>query len=195
MSHIKKTCFLLVTGIMFLLYSCGGDDFVPKPRGYFRIDLPKKEYRKYDSACPFTFDYPVYAYVVPDPDPKAEPCWLNIEFPRFKGTLHLSYKVVKNNLFQYFEDAHNFVTKHIPKADEIIPQTVSNDSNHVWGLIYDIEGTGVASSYQFCVTDSAKNYLRGALYFNVVPNNDSLAPVLTFIKKDIDHMVETLRWK
>jgi len=191
----SKINLALLAVIIIVLYSCGGNDYVPKPRGYFRIDFPDKKYRSFDSTCPFVFDYPVYSRIVPDPDPKAEPCWINLEFPRFKGTLHLSYKIVKNNLYQYFEDAHTFVTKHIPKADAINPIPVSYDSNRVWGLIYDIEGTGVASTYQFCVTDSAKNFLRGALYFDVVPNNDSLSPVLDFIKKDIDHLVATLRWK
>jgi gliding motility-associated lipoprotein GldD len=186
---------LWIAALACTLYSCGGDNFIPKPRGYFRIDLPEKQYRRFDSTCPYTFDYPVYSHIAPDPDPKAEPCWINLEFPRFHGTLHLSYKKVKNNLYQYFEDAHSFVSKHIPKADQIIPRNISIDSSRVWGLVYDIEGSGVASTYQFCVTDSSRHFLRGALYFSVVPNNDSLSPVLDFIKKDVDHLVETLKWK
>jgi gliding motility-associated lipoprotein GldD len=182
-------------GILLIFSSCGGDDYVPKPRGYFRINFPEKKYQVYDTTCPFTFEYPVYARIVPDPNPGAGPCWINVEFPYYRGTINLTYKVVKNNLSQYFEDARSFVTKHIPKADDIIPIPVTYDSNKVWGLIYDIEGTGVASTYQFCVTDSTKNYLRGALYFDVIPNNDSLSPVLDFIKKDVDHLVKTLRWK
>jgi gliding motility-associated lipoprotein GldD len=186
---------LLIPLIAILFSACGGGDYVPKPRGYCRIGLPEKKYKLFDSVCPYTFEYPVYARVLPDPDMKAEPYWINLEFPQFRGTLHISYKVVKNNLYQYFEDAHTFVNKHIPKADAINPLPVASDSNHVWGLIYDIEGTGVASTYQFCVTDSVKHFMRGALYFEIVPNNDSLAPVLDFIKKDVDHLVQTLKWK
>jgi gliding motility-associated lipoprotein GldD len=187
--------FLLLVVPAFIMLSCGSDDYIPKPRGFFRINFPEKKYRLYDSTCPYTFEYPTYARIMPDPDVQAEPCWINVEFPSFNGTLHLSYKVVHNNVYQYFEDAHSFVSKHIPKADNIVPVDYVDDTNRVWGLIYEIEGSGVASTYQFCVTDSIHHFLRGALYFNAVPNNDSLAPVLDFIHEDIDHLVSTIRWK
>ena len=44
-------------------------------------------------------------------------------------------------------------------------------------------------------TDSVKHYLRGALYFNVEPNKDSLAPVLQFVKEDINVLIESFNWK
>jgi len=197
---MKKTTAYFLTYFLcplalLLLISCGGNDYIPKPRGFFRIDFPEKEYHLFDSVCPYTFEYPVYANIVPDRNPMAEPYWINVEFPAFHGILHLSYKPVNNNLSQYFEDARSFVTKHIPKADDIIPTEYHNDSNNVHGIVYDIKGSGVASSYQFCVTDSVRHYLRGALYFSTVPNNDSLAPVLDFVRADMNHMLSTLKWK
>lgn len=187
--------FLVLVIPALILFSCGNDDYIPKPRGFFRINFPERKYQVYESNCPYTFEYPTYARIVPDQDVLAEPCWINIEFPAFRGILHLSYKPVHNNVFQYFEDAHNFVSKHIPKADNIVPLDYIDDSSRVWGRIYEIEGSGVASTYQFCVTDSTQHFLRGALYFNAVPNNDSLAPVLDFIHVDIEHLVSTIRWK
>jgi gliding motility-associated lipoprotein GldD len=181
--------------ILLTAFGCGNNDYIPKPRGYFRIELPEKEYIVFDTTFPYTFEYPVYAKVLPDNDPNTEPYWANLDFESFKGRLHLSYKPVNGNLYQYFEDAHNFVSKHIPKAEDIVPVEVSIPENRVYGLVYDIKGVGAASSYQFCVTDSVQHYLRGALYFYTIPNNDSLSPVLDFIKKDIDHMIETLQWK
>ncbi len=197
---MKKTvafkAFLLIIIVSTSLFmACDNEDYIPKPRGFFRINFPERAYQTFDTTYPYTFEYPTYARIVPDVDAMAEPYWINIEFPQFHGTLHLSYKPVKNNLFQYFEDARSFVSKHIPKADNIIPTDYANDSNRVWGLIYEIDGTGVASTYQFCVTDSSRHFLRGALYFNVVPNNDSLAPVLDFIRTDLDHMISTIKWK
>jgi gliding motility-associated lipoprotein GldD len=195
MRHPGKKQIALLFLLLLLFYACGDGDYVPKPRGYFRIDFPEKNYRIYDSICPYSFEYPQYAVVIPDTGHFSEPCWINVEFPGYRGTLHISYKRINNNLATYFEDARNFVNKHIPKADDIIQKTVQNDSNNVWGIIYEIEGTGVASTYQFCVTDSSRHYLRGALYFNVLPNNDSLYPVLEYIKQDIDRLVASLRWK
>lgn len=179
---------------MLLLSACG-DTPTPKPAGYFRIDLPEREYRLLDSIFPYSFEYPVYARISKDIHAPAESNWINIDFPRFKGRVHLSYKPVRNNLNTFTEDAHSLVMKHIPKASAIEEIRVANNENRVFGLIYDIRGTGAASPYQFYVTDSTSHFLRGALYFSVLPNNDSLAPVIEFIKGDIQHMIETMRWK
>lgn len=180
-----------------LLNACDNNDFTPKPRCYFRIALPEKKYKTFDSIYPYSFEYPTYSFIRPDLNEKAEPFWINIELPAYKGTLYLSYKRVINDniLYQYFEDARSFANKHIAKADNIEPIIVADDKNQIYGLIYDIKGVGVASTYQFCVTDSTTNFLRGALYFNILPNNDSLSPVIDFIKADIDHLIQTLRWK
>lgn len=189
------TIFFLISCILF--NACNNNDYIPKPRGYFRIDLPEKKYKIFDSIYPYSFEYPNYSFIWPDLNEKSEPFWINIEFPTFKGTLYISYKAVINDsiLYQYFEDARSFANKHIAKADDIEPIIVADDKNQVYGLIYDIKGVGVASTYQFCVTDSTTNFLRGALYFNISPNNDSLSPVIDFIKADINHLIQTLRWK
>ena len=186
----------ILAGFVFFI-SCNNSDYIPKPRGYFRIALPEKKYKIFDTIYPYSFEYPVYSIIQPDFNKNAEPYWINIEFPAFKGTLHISYKPVTSDslLYQYFEDARTFVNKHIAKADDIEPIAITDDKNQVYGLIYDITGNGVASTYQFCVTDSTTNFLRGALYFNILPNNDSLAPVIDFIKADINHFIKTLRWK
>jgi len=187
----------LIMSIIFSLFSLAGCDSVetPKPRGFFRIDLPEKEYRLLDSIFPYSFEYPLYARIAGDPNAPNEPNWINIEYPLFKAKLHLSYKTVNNNLDIYSEDAHSMVMKHIPKASAIEEIRIDNDENNIHGLIYDIKGSGAASVYQFYITDSTEHFLRGALYFNTLPNNDSLAPVIDFLKADISHMLETARWK
>jgi gliding motility-associated lipoprotein GldD len=127
--------------------------------------------------------------------PTSEPFWVNIDFPQFNGKIHISYKPVNNNLTQYLEDARTFVLKHIPKADAIDDSLVYRPEDKVYGLVYYIDGMQAASSCQFFVTDSSTHFLRGALYFNVTPNNDSLAPVIGFIQEDIRHMIKTFKWK
>jgi hypothetical protein len=37
--------------------------------------------------------------------------------------------------------------------------------------------------------------MRGALYFNSVPNIDSLKIVVEYLRKDIVHMIQTFNWK
>jgi gliding motility-associated lipoprotein GldD len=186
---------LLSVTMLMLLSSCGGGDYIPKPKGFMRIDLPKKEYKLFDSTCPYSFEYPVYSVVNYDKDKNAEPYWINLDFPKFKGRVHISYKSVKNNLPKFAEDAYNLAMKHMPKANNIDNERIDIKEHKVHGLIYIIEGENAASPYQFFVTDSVSNFVRGALYFNFAPNNDSLAPVINFIKEDIKHLIKTFQWK
>jgi gliding motility-associated lipoprotein GldD len=185
--------FVSIICVLCLVSCMDNDTVTPKRTGYFRIKLPEKQYIKYSAECPFTFDYPVYAQVVKDDDPSAEPCWLNVVYPRFKAKIYLSYKVVDNNLTQLLDECRTFAIKHEVKASAINENEVVNPKEHIYGLIYDIQGNA-ASNIQFYLTDSTKNFIRGALYFYTAPNKDSLEPVLQFIKKDVYNMVQSFRW-
>jgi gliding motility-associated lipoprotein GldD len=192
-----KNIFLTLFALffIFLIFTGCDQDYTPKPRGYFRIDFPEKSYTKFDTTYPYSFEYPVYAKIVPDKRPTSEPYWMNIDFPRYQGTIHISYKPVNENLTEFLEDSRAFVVKHIPKADAIEDSLIYRPEDRVFGLIYYIKGTQAASPCQFFVTDSSSGFLRGALYFNVPPNNDSLSPVIDYILEDIRHMLKTFKWK
>lgn len=182
---------------IILISGCfSGGDYTPKPRGYFKIDFPEKRYQSYQSDCNYTFEYPVYASVLPDSSKGAQSCWLNVSYPQFNGRLHLSYHPVDSRkVFDALvEDSRSFAFKHTVKATAIDEGHISYPANKVYGTYYSIKGN-TASAIQFFLTDSAKNYLRGALYFNEEPRQDSIQPVLEFISKDIDVMIKSLRWK
>lgn len=168
----------------------------PKPKGYFRINFPKKEYQTYNTGCPFTFDYPVYAKMVTDNDKNAQPCWNNLLFPSFNGQLHLTYygNFSLKDYNDMTESARLLAMKHTIKANAIDQKLINYPERKVYGIYYSIEGN-TASSVQFFLTDSTKHYFRGALYFNERPQYDSIQPVVKFIKKDIDRMIESFRWK
>ncbi len=194
MNHGLRILLILIMAVVFA--GCR-QDYSPKPRGHFRIELPEKHYVLFDSVFPYSFYYPRYATMIPDLRPTSEPYWADLSFPLFKGTIHLSYKPVsgEESLDMYFNDARVFVNKHIPKATAIREEVVALDHNRVYGLIYEIRGKEAASPLQFYVTDSVRHFLRGALYFEVTPNNDSLAPVIRFLEEDIRHLLHTLNWK
>lgn len=182
------------------LFSCGRSDPTPKPKGYYKIELPQKKYRQYTSdVCPFSFEYPAYAEVQQDSvffdRTPPNPCWLNLSFPQFSGTIHISYKEIRegDNLVNLIEDMHELTFKHTLKAEYIDKRRIRGNQQNVTGLMYEVGGNA-ASSTQFFVTDSTNHFLRGALYFNTSPNEDSLAPVVKFIKKDIHQMVKTFEW-
>ncbi|MBX5438357.1 MAG: hypothetical protein IRZ29_02310 [Thermoflavifilum sp.] len=180
-------------------YSCNHPP-TPRPRGYFRIDLPQKKYQRFDKpGYPYTFEYPVYAEIVKDTvffDTIPEnPYWINIVFPGLNGKIYLTYKMISKRqplqalLNQVFEmtDEHDYKADY---RDEIRIHT----PNHVDGIFFSLGGD-VASAKQFFVTDSTRHFLRGALYFYAVPNADSLAPVNRFVEEDMWHLIHTLRWR
>lgn len=187
-------CTLLVINCT-LFSSCDNKQYQPKPRGYFRIDFPEKEYARLDTMKYYSFEYPVYSKVTPDYLSPQEKEWVNVEFPSHKGTIHVSYKTINDNLNVYLEDSYLMMSKHLSRAMGIRDSIIINPEKDVYGLVYFLEGEGVASTLQFYLTDSTEHFLRGSLYFNVKTNNDSLAPVIDFITDDVRHMIETLEWK
>ncbi len=192
--------FLLVltaiAGTVFTFPSCS-NDYTPKPRGYFRIALPEKKYMLLDSVYPYQFEYPSYAVITNDPISPQEKNWINIEMPVFHGRIHISYKPLsdKNSLVRFTEDSRTLAFKHMSKASGIRQIAISDPKRRVYGLVYEINGMGAASPYQFYLTDSTRHFMRGSLYFDVIPNNDSLAPVIDCVKTDIQHLFETINWK
>ncbi len=189
--------YCLLFAVFCLNISCGPDSDIPapKPYAYFRIDLPEKKYAVFSDSCPFEFEYPAeYALVLPDKGSGSEPCWKNLVFPRFKAEVNLSYKKINGNLNKYLDDTWVMATKHQVKASGMPETLILRDSAKVYGLMFEIEGNA-ASSLQFYVTDSTEHFMRGALYFFAHPNYDSLAPVIEFLKTDVERMIATLKWK
>lgn len=179
--------------LAILLSSChsGG---IPKPYGYFRIDLPEHAYRAYeDPQMPFVFDYSSAASVALR-DGAGEGYWLDVVYPDLKAKINCTYKPVRHNLRELGDDAQEFVFKHAGMATSIPEQGYENPDERVYGVYYELKGN-TASPCQFYVTDSTSHFFRGALYFECVPNQDSLAPVIDYLTEDVRHMVETIRWK
>jgi len=180
--------------LCMLLFSCG-QNYSPKPHAFYRIDFPEREYQIYESDCPFTFEYPVYGTITPDSRRIPEPCWFNIVFPGYRGTIYFTYHEIDNNFDNLIEDNWKFIFSGIAqRADAVEPRIFENPEMEVFGTFYDIRGNA-ASPVVFFVTDSVKNYLRGSLYFTAKPNSDSLAPVVAFFREDVIHLMESVRWK
>jgi gliding motility-associated lipoprotein GldD len=181
-----------------LLTLCFGscrNNSTPKPRGYFRIDFPEKKYHVFDSlSFPYSFQYPVYGRVIKDVSKISEKYWVNVDFPEYKARIHISYKDAQGRLDSLSEDSRALAYKHAAKADAISERFYFNAETNVYGILYQIKGN-TASSWQFYVTDSTNHFLRGALYFSVRTNKDSLAPAIDFFGKDLIRLMETVEWK
>lgn len=187
---------LLFTG----LAACEDYTPVPKPRAYPRVEYPQKAYKPFDETyCAFTFDQPVYAAIEHDTtyfDEKAKhDCWFNITVKQLNAKIFCSYNPIKTraDFDELVKDAYEMTNKHNVKASYIEEMKVERPEDHVYGVVFNVEGPA-ASSYQFFLTDSTKNFLRGALYFNTEARPDSLAPVVQFMRVDLDRMMGTLKW-
>jgi len=196
-SQLSRVIFQLLT-VILLLTACNSP-YIPKQEGYFKIPLPQKQYITFNEPnYPYTFEYPAYARIVKDTtffDSIPEnPYWLNIDFPQFDGRIYMSYKSIgKYKLDQLVNDAYKMTGKHTVKASGIEDSLV-HPVQHVSGVFFKVEGD-VATANQFFLTDSTHNFLRGALYFDATPNEDSLRPVNDFLVKDMKHLINTFRWK
>lgn len=195
--------FRYITGFLLLWFmaSCRPEVFPPKPPGYFRIDTPSQhKYQVFDKAgYPYTFEYPVYSDVQSDTvflgEHARNPYWININIPGLNAVINITYKDIspRQPLSKLVVEAFNLSFFHHEKADYMTTQDFSNGRD-VAAVLY-IVGGNTASRYQFTATDSVKNFIRGALYFDVTPNADSLQPANDFLEKDIKHLLMTLRWK
>jgi gliding motility-associated lipoprotein GldD len=185
-------------GLLVWLMACNST-FTPKPRGYFQIPFPEKKYQVFaEPGYPYSFEYPVYAKVIKDTtffDSAAEnPWWINIEFPLFSSRIYVSYKdLTKNEFSKLVNDAFNLTYKHTYKAASIDDSLMATP-NGVHGVFFKVGGNA-ATANQFFLTDSVHHFLRGALYFDVTPNEDSLLPVNQFLLKDMEHLINTFKWK
>lgn len=189
---MKNNIFIVLVTVAFI--ACKNEVAIPKPYAYYRIDLPKNEYKILSAPYPFTFKFSQHAIIEKDKAYDSEKYWINIVYPSLNAKIHLSYKDVTNNFEAYNEDSHKLAYKHYIKAEAINEKEYKNYKEKVFGIIYEIKGN-TASSVQFFVTDSTKHFLRGSLYFNCRPNKDSLAPVINYIHQDIKHLIESFKWK
>jgi gliding motility-associated lipoprotein GldD len=186
--------------IIIVLFSGCNEKYTPKPRQFFRIDFPEKNYHSLQQGFPYQFEIPDYSKAVSDPDNPDKPYWINISVPANKAEVHISYYNLSDQstpsrvlLNKFMEDSRTLAYKHSQKADAIQEQVFMNPVNNVYGLIYKIEGNA-ASPFQFFLTDSTNHFLRGALYIREVPNIDSLNPVIDFLETDIVRLIETTTW-
>ena len=193
---MKTRLFLCL--LIVVLAACNSD-YTIKRRGYFKIDFPQHQYQLFDQpGYPYTFEYPVYAKVVKDTtffESKPEnDYWINIDFPQFNGRIYMSYKDIgKNDFTKLVNDAFTMTYKHTSKATEITDSAMTTPTG-ISGVFFNVGGNA-ATAKQFFVTDSVKHFLRGALYFDAAPNEDSLGIVNDFLQADMKHLINSLRWK
>lgn len=204
--------YIIVATVLFALamVSCKPKALPePKPMGYFRIDLPDHKYKPLDASetspdkqadivvfPPFTCEQSVYATSTLEVQP--DHClWMNLTYPELNASLRFTCITVKNadSLRNLMIREDKMVKFHYQMADDVQYSVIKDPEAHIWGQTYEIYGKEVATPFQFWLTDSVHNFVRATLYFDSAPNNDSLQPVIQYLKEDAMHLINTFAWK
>jgi len=190
--------FFYLLLLIIVCFSCG-KSYVPKPKGYLRLDYPKANYVKSNLNVPFTFEINALASKIESKPLRAttNSYGINLKYPSLKGTIFLTYRAIdgsKKNLIDFIRDAEKLTFEHTIKADEIPVDIYENNVRRVYGKFSEVKGN-VASPAQFYVTDSINHFITGSLYFKAKPNYDSILPAAHFLQKDMKHIMETVAWR
>jgi gliding motility-associated lipoprotein GldD len=186
---------VLISLSIVLLFSGCQPDYFPKPLGYNRLILPGHEYISLPDSMPYSFEYSKHARLLPDTSRIRENFWVEIYYPDIESNIHITYKEITSQklLKEFLDDAYTLTSKHQIKA-YAINEVISLTPDGKTAVIAELEGE-VPSQFQFTITDSTRNFMRGALYFNTKVANDSLAPAIEYMKLDMMHLINTLEWK
>ena len=190
---MKKWLGIALVGLS--LTACD-KNWLPKPPGYNRIDLPSHEYSRLESDYPYQLDFSRHSFVEPDSFNLEEKNWINLNYQDLGAKVHLTYKRIDGNEVDFrtlSNDAFKLTAKHQIKAYGI-EEGVLITPNGYSAVVAELSGE-VPTQFQFFVTDSTTHFLRGALYFNTAMKNDSLAPVIEYIKIDMTHLINSVKFK
>ena len=186
---IKKIiAFSIIISATFLNFSCK-NEVLPKPSSYLRLDYPEAKYMSFENECPYTFEMNSDAIIKKEKD-----CDFAITYPKMKATIYLTYKPVTKNIDNLLRDAQKLTYEHVIKADDILEPPYLNPDKKVYGMFYQVEGNA-ATNAQFYATDSTKHFITASVYFYAIPNYDSIMPAASYIKNDMQRLMETLKWK
>jgi gliding motility-associated lipoprotein GldD len=192
---------LVLLGFLLTLLSCGTapeeeNTAMPRPKGFPMMEIPSHTYQDLEKGHPFTFELSRFAVVKKDTFARAEPHWMYIYYPRWDAFIQLTYKAVQGDrkrLDKIIRDSYVLASKHQMKANRIEDAILTRRDGSK-ATIIELEGD-VATPFQFFTTDSTTHFLRGAVYLNTAMKNDSLAPVIRYLKQDAIHLIQTLQWK
>ena len=183
---MSKLFFSIIIIICFI--SCS-EETLPKPKAFLNLEYIKPNYQEFLLQRPYTFEFSDRVKLKDSPNN-----WLKLEYPKLNASIDITYRKIDGNLRELLVESEKLVFKHTSRAEQISSNNYVNDKENIYGTLYDITGNA-ASHIQFHITDSTNHFIKGALYFKIKPNYDSILPAVNYIKNDILHLMETFKWK
>lgn len=175
--------------------SCSSStDYMPKPRGYFRIEPPQARYQVLPlDSLPYSF-HVSQLVTVELPEAGSPEGWINLSYPSLNVKVYCSYlPIIPTTLPTAENESRLLVSRQAKQANAVKEQAYSNPEERVYGSLFLLDGDS-PSPVQFMLTDSVSRFFRGALYYDCVPNADSLAPVTDYLRRDIIELIQSFSW-
>ena len=162
----------------------------PKPKAQLALTYPTPQYNSLSSECTYTFEY---NHLLATPK-KLSACGITLNYEVLNAKLYLTYfDLNKYSLDTLILDFNKRLEMLGKQASQVNESAFENKTENLLGSCIIIVGNS-PSNLHFFGTDTQKHYITGSLLFEVKPNYDSLAPAIMYVKKDVQKLLETLRW-
>lgn len=162
----------------------------PKPKAQLALTYPTPQYNSLSSECTYTFEY---NHLLATPK-KLSACGITLDYEVLNAKLYLTYfDLNKYSLDTLLLDFNKRLEMLGKQASQVNESAFENKTENLLGSCIIIVGNS-PSNLHFFGTDTQKHYITGSLLFEVKPNYDSLAPAIMYVKKDVQKLLETLRW-
>ena len=192
---MKKNTLVVVVVLLFVFSSCGDNEMhIPKPPTYLKLELPNHDYVRYSNDCPYEFDVSKMFNVKDVFNDSVKSCHKEIELGELNGVINFSFIDMVESLSMYVNYSNDKVDEHKIKAVEILDTRIIREKDSVFGTFFELKGD-VATHFQFYLTDSTSRFVSGVVYFNSVPNYDSLKPSIDYLRVDLLKIINTFNWK
>lgn len=188
---MKHTVIISLFVALFLS-ACGArqEAPVPRPTAYPRVADPGVEYVAVDSL-PVVFEINSSAELT---RPRAD--WLNIRYPEWNVTVHVSLTSVDPTEFERAID-NRMQRLHLNIASLSVTDEVEFDTPDFSSVLLSSPDSR-STPLQFIAAGDSTMIISGVAFFeNVSPHAsvDSLAPVVKYLRRDLTHTLTNLSYR
>lgn len=179
----------MIRVVILALIILGCQTPTPKPKAQLALTYPIPQYNSLSSECAYAFEYNLLAT-----PKKLSACGITLDYEALNAKLYLTYfdlnKYSLDTLLLDFDKRLEMLGK---QASQVNESAFENKTENLLGSCIIIVGNS-PSNLHFFGTNTQKHYITGSLLFEAAPNYDSLAPAIMYVKKDVQKLLETLRW-
>jgi gliding motility-associated lipoprotein GldD len=188
---LKIYRILLAVSLIPAFWACK-ESYTPKPRGYFRIELPAAAYITVTAdSLPYSLDVPKSATIAFNATNG-----LTITYPEtLSAKIYCSYLNVNTDSFPAaVNEAYRLSAAQMKNSQEPRRENYSNEEAHVFASVLQSKGAS-AVPLQFILTDGQHRIFRGVLMYDSLHDVDSIMPVTDYLRHDISRIIESFNWK